>query len=440
MTPYPRPRANMLALVSEQAIPNVMGALLVEPQPQVLICLLPEDTKHPGQIDTDYRTVFGGISRALGMVAPDITVINWASDGAGEPVSPYSPEQVKRACFAIRTDPRFSTGPWIYNVTGGTKVMAQAALDDARENDCRAIYVDTESRQIVWDPGGPAGFAERRLGDVGVGEYLSAYGVSVLKHADWLPQDVRRAAHLLGQDSEGPCLMQQIKGNRAPKKDCEESMYLPWAGLGRLGGDLLFRVVESLSGRDTIHLQQRPNGLELTVYTGDEELRQFFWSGQWLESYAFETVCQLAQRCLDVDFNEPWRNVLLRWSGIEYSGLPEIRGLERPANELDVAATRGARLMICECKTGKSALDPAHLYKLQVIGHKLGTFADKVLVTDRQDLLDPSNPSTRHGVVRALTLGIVVVQASQLPALDQILMDPERNLREQKRGFGLMAQ
>jgi hypothetical protein len=184
-------------------------------------------------------------------------------------------------------------------------------------------------------------------------------------------------------------------------------------------------------------LQERPAGLELTVWTGDEPLRKFFWSGRWLEFYVFDTVCRLAEEDMKVGYNQPWRNVLLRWRGIHFTGLPEIKGLQGAANELDVVATRGARLLVCECKTGKHVLTSHHLYKLQVIGHKLGTFADKVLVTDGKDFLDPSRHSTRQSVVRALTLNTVVVQASQLPALHKILAAPEEELRQQKQKFKL---
>jgi hypothetical protein len=429
----------MLALVSEQAIPNVMAALLVEPRPRALICILPEDTRNPGRIDTDFRTVFNGISRAVGMVAPDISVINWASDEEGQPVSPYSSEQVKAACSAIRTDPRFAAGPWIYNVTGGTKLMAQAALDDARRSGCRAMYVDTDSRRVIWDGNRPVGFDESRLTRVGVREYLTAYGVSVTRHADSVSPDLRRAAYEIGKASAGPSLMKQIKGDRTPTQDCDQAVYLPSETLSKSARDLLFQVFGLLSNRDSIGLQERPNGLELTVWTGDEALREFFWSGRWLECYVFDTVCRLLEEDLEVDYSQPWRNVLLRWAGIEFSGLPEIKGLQGAANELDVAATRGARLLVCECKTGKHVLDSDHLYKLQVIGHKLGAFADKVLVTDGENLLDPSNRSTRQGVVRALTLNTVVIQASQLPGLGKLLADPDRELRRQKQEFKLRA-
>jgi hypothetical protein len=301
------------------------------------------------------------------------------------------------------------------------------------------MYVDTDSRRVIWDGQGPVSFDEERLGGVGVSEYLTAYGVSVTRYADSLEPDLRQAAYAIGRSHAGPNLMKQIKGDRMPCQDHHEAVYLPSQTLAESGRDLLFKVCELLSDRKSVDLEERPDGVELTVRTGDEPLRKFFWGGRWLEYYVFETICRLAGEELGISYNPPWRNVLLRWAGIKYSGLPEIKGLQGPANELDVAVTRGARLLVCECKTGKHVLSPDHLYKLQVIGHKLGTFADKVLVTDAEDLLDRSNRSTRQGVVRALTLNTVVIEASQLPGLADILKDPEKESRRQKRCFGLAA-
>jgi len=106
---------------------------------------------------------------------------------------------------------------------------------------------------------------------------------------------------------------------------------------------------------------------------------------------------------------------------------------------LDVTAVRGGRLLVCECKTGKNALNSAHFYKLSVVGKRLGTFADKVFVTDVSGLADPGcgNASVRRQAVRALTLDTVVVGLEQLPDLADVLTDPDKRLREQKQQFGL---
>jgi hypothetical protein len=449
MTDERKDRPTMLSLISEQAIPNVMAALLVEPRPRQMICLLPEDREHKGQIDQEFNHVFNGIRDALARIDPTIRVINWAaSGGGGHPISPYDADQVRQACHAIRQDRRFAGALWVYNITGGTKVMAQAALDDARtayaDGCCKALYVDTDSRRLIWDGAGSCDFDEDRLRKVGVAEYLAAYGVQVKRYDDVLDDDLRLAARQLGQSREGPSVAAKIAGRENPGQDQEVRRCFGQGDPRLSHGEraLLAEIACTLSGRD-IKVQAKGKVVDLSLWTTDEALRGFFWGGRWLESYVFDTVCRLSEQDDAWRFNPPWRNVLLEWSGIEYSGLVDrdepMNALARPANELDVAASRGARLLICECKTGANALDPKHLYKLHVIGHKSGTFADKVLVTDQPDLLDPQNSAARHRVVRALTSNIVVIPVSHLPILDEILVDPEKELRQQKRLFKLAA-
>jgi len=424
----------MLSLISEQAIPNVMAALLVNPRPRTLVCLLPEDKERKGQVDREFEHVFNGIRDALGQIAPDIQVLNWTSRGRGQPVNPYNADQVKQACQAIRRDPRFADVSWVYNITGGTKVMAQATLDDARANNCRALYVDTEYRRLIWDGENPVGFDEEWQRSVGVKEYLTAYGVEVTSFKATLADDLRQAARLLCKSHAGPSLVQKVKGSETPRRNEEINRSFGPNDLSQAEQQLLLQVTEILSGR-SVEVHKASDGIELSLWTIDKGVYDFFWQGRWLEGFVFDTVCRLGQRDSSWRYNLPWRNVALKWAGIEFSGLQETASGSsvRPKNELDVAATRGARLLVCECKTGKRALDPGNVYKLQVIGHKLGTFADKVLVTDRPALFDP--PS--QNVVRALTLDIVLVQASQLPALDEILSNPEKELQRQKRLLGL---
>lgn len=435
-------RPMMLSLISEQAIPNVMGALLVEPRPRMLVCLLPKDRERPGKIDSEFFHVFNGIRDAIKKIDSSIQVVINATGDDGELVSPYDANQVRKACQAIRNNPQYSDGTWVYNITGGTKVMAQAALDDARENNQRSVYVDTEWRRLIWDCDIAVDFDEVHLESIGVEEYLAAYGVTVKAKEKSLDTDLRYAARLLGQNPAGPSLVEKIALGKNPRKsqEVECKFNQKHNQLSDEERDLLFELVSILSDRclkvtgtgDTISLN-----LEIT-----EDMRRFFWGGAWLESYTFDTICRLHQVQSAWRYNLPCRNLLLEWSGIQYSGFEylETDDLVRPSNELDVAATRGGRLLICECKTGTNAMSPEHLYKLQVIGHKTGTFADKVLVTTLPNLLDlGEKTNSRSSVIRALILNIAVVQRSQLPVLEKILADPEKELRAQKRRFNLVA-
>ena len=113
-------------------------------------------------------------------------------------------------------------------------------------------------------------------------------------------------------------------------------------------------------------------------------------------------------------------------------------------HELDVVAIRGGRLLACECKTGKAALERKTTLELAAKGRALGTFTDIVLVTDAPGLSDPNYRGEKYGstlsqAVRALSLDIAIIGREDLPNLSEKLSDPEKLLRDQKRWFGLGA-
>jgi len=429
----------MISLISEQAIPNVMAPLLVSPLPEKIICILPKDTDNPSQIDKDYERVYQGIESALSQICRNTNNAICMDIQAGETVLPYELNEIKEACRRERERCSSEGYTVIYNITGGTKIMAQAALADAKQGNCRVVYVDTESRQLIEiHPEFEAGnrFQEDKLRVIDVKHYLAAYGLGLRifkgQQAGYsgsqkeIAEHFKEAACLIAMHKEGPNLVKKLfKTNEG--KDKTYSKILNEFELSTSQRVLLEEVVITLNkGLNSISIQ----GDELAIYA-DGDLYKFWWENCWLEWYTFSVIEDLHMKPVtDWKYNLPWNDVKFTWDG---SHSPLID------NQLDVAATRGGRLLICECKTGSGVTESEHLFQLSTIGKRLGAFADLVYVTDYPDL---GNPFSRHEKakkqsVRALALDILIVGLEQLPYLASYLQEPDKWLRKQKRQFGL---
>jgi hypothetical protein len=440
----------MLSLISEQAMPNVMAPLLVEPSPSRIVFILPRDRDDPDHRDQEFDRVRAGIEAAIGLLAEDTErQIDPRLDNRG-PVSPYDFEEVQATCHAVREELVAQGYKVIYNVTGGTKLMAQAALEDARSGGCQAVYVDTEFRKLVKiEPTtGRSDFSEERLRPLDVPHYLAAYGLGRQRQIGRrkIPAAYKEAATILAHNpASAPAVLQFILRENSGKHSYLDR---PLTDLRSEERTLLEQVVDVLADSGT-DISIKDDMLGGSV---DDNLYDFWWNRRWLEWYVFSVVDGLHERSNDeLRYNRPWCDVRFVWATddvrrlmehllvMEYEDEQGVVRTKLPLNELDVAAVRGGRLLLCECKTGKSALQSEHFYKLHVLGRRLGTFADQVFITDVSGLDNPrcDEATVRRQAVRALTLDVGVVGRERLPYLDQVLDEPDAWLREQKAGFGL---
>jgi len=410
----------MISLISEQAMPNVMAPLLVEPRPDVIKCILPSDPRDPARKDSRFVSVYQGVGAALGELGFDKV-----RDRG--PVPPYDFERVKAACRGIREEHPGAT--LIYNVTGGTKLMAQAALADAAEARAQeqlawAVYVDTENGRLVRleaDKVTSTPYESERLEDVSVARYFQAYGVTTREGIHEPPPPPWPAAARAVANAEGAALMQSLAKFTEPKLDSHAQV--PWdvSRLPDFERAILERLVAA-TGEAGVHLR----GDDFT-WPVNRESKDFIWRRGWLEWYTFDCLRKLAVE--NATWQPPLRNVKVVWPGWE--------SLLSHDNELDVTTMRDGRLLICECKAGETAPNAEHIYKLQVVGYRAGTFADKVLVTATRHLTEPGRSQREDQVVRALTLDILLVGAETLPRLADYLKDFDDWLYDQQTWFSL---
>ena len=123
-----------------------------------------------------------------------------------------------------------------------------------------------------------------------------------------------------------------------------------------------------------------------------------FLNGAWLEMYVWNEVKQ--QEIFD-DYE--WNHIIIEGNS---------------KNELDVAATYKAQLLIAECKTGeKEAFASDTLYKLDSVANLLGgKFVGKLLVTSL-----PLPKKYQEFMEQAESRKVVVVTAENLPNVGAVI-------------------
>lgn len=423
----------MICLVGEQAIPNIIGVFLCQEwiqKPDRVICLVSEDLRYRDdparrRPDPEFMRVYSGIFHSLNDLGIEV-------DSHG-PVSPYKTDEVVDQVKHL-VDTGQSNESFIVNITGGTKLMALGSYVAARlggEDKIPTLYVDTEDKEVIWwGTDGKVqreGFNYDKLEEVDVRHYLQAYAIDLRREGETRPPDfLVDAARIVATQPGGVALMNTIAEMRLRKETViseplpdDVSRGEPWEVIQQLAD------VSSLD----VKLSEKDGTVWLTVPTRDQRY-EFFWNRYWLELYVFDQACQAGV------YNDVRLDATVDWEGFERTGY-------WTDNQLDVVASRGDRLTICECKTGKNALKPEHLYKLQVIGKRAGTFVDRILVTDRPRVTHPDSTDERRSIVRALSMDILVVGADELRdegTMQKILADPEKQLDRLKHDFGLLMQ
>lgn len=454
------PATLMICLIGEQAIPNVLGVLLARDRPHRVVCLVSEDTRWPrsGRTDPRYTAVYSGIHACLSRLPEPVTDVRMRL------VLPFDVDSTRQAIHEL-VEQEFPDDTIVVNLTGGTKLMAQGAFRacaDFWESEVKsdepsrvsALYVDTQESHIIhWDNSGtehdPARFDAERLGPLDVHGYLLAYGVT-LRHAGDRPaidDPLVSASDVLATARGGIEIARLIAATKPTTAGATAVITLFAGELDSDQRGILERVV-ALSG-GAVEVRNEQSFVRLVVEGHDWQ--RLFWGRRWLEYHVYaETVRAGEQDCAPAIYSDVRMNATVDWNGIarlarlmvntededeDEETLPPISPV---INELDVVARRGARLLVCECKTDKLAPKDKHLYKLQVIGVRAGTYTDRLLVIAPE----PGGESETQRL-RALAMDIGVVNLTTLRdnggRLRSVLEEPENYLRDQQRDAKLLA-
>ena len=333
---FPR-RTHHICLVSEQTLPNYLGAIVPEAFPKKVHLVVTSRMKERADI----------LQKAL--------------ETRGYGVEQYAlAEPLPDAVMAVLDSIYEKTGTDVaVNVTGGTKVMALTAVEWAgiQDEPPFLFYVDTDSRQLL-QIGGQMGKCEMETA-LKLKELLKAGAGADIT--------IQNSASLGGKERETlERLIQVFLKNKTAlelfnkcSKEAERSLYadMPY-------GD----IPEFLQALDIAQEAGKLHVSSGKIAYKSEEAR-FWCNGGWLEEFVKARLFKLKSLGLLDD----WANNVEVFK--EQKGGSKGRGTPKPQNELDAAFTAGNRFFAIECKTANLAKTGGFStasYKLDSLRKSLG--------------------------------------------------------------------
>ncbi len=354
----------MFMLVGDQTLPNLIPFLQAgETYRRVVLVSTPAPAIRQA---VDYLRFF--LTR-YGLA--ESAVINCEADG-------YDLELTLAVCRRTldelaASEPDFSP---VFNMTGGTKIMALAAYQLALETGGRLLYLDSGQDRLLELL--PTQRVQPLQVQLNVADYLAAHGYDSLHDRSRASEPVRQAARHLALANPATVSRLAKLLNTAPRRPLlaqadEETRQLALDLEG-----LLWRL--------------KPDEADANAPWQLEQLAEpdFFPGGGWLERYAFDCAVAVGEPLCDVR-----------------GGLSIRRETE---NELDLAFTWKHHLAIASCKTGIKP-ESAWLYDLNDRGRRLGSFARKILIVNMD-----TQPATEFRK-RAAQDNIWLLDATALPHL-----------------------
>ncbi len=273
-------------------------------------------------------------------------------------IDPFNEQQIKERCMeALLREP---DAEWIMHFTGSPKVVGIYAHDIARERGIPLLFLDTAGEQVVslikayeLDTG--------ELFKATVEEYVGAYGrtyeipksLSYREKAEsWYP--IAKVLALAPEASQ--LLLTALRKAQDDKTPLTPNVNVQAE-----------QLLEQLSDLGMLTMiGKTADMLQCTIK--DHEGFEFLM-GDWLEVYVWHeaTNAGFADDC--------------QW-GYKIVVDQKIAAI-LPSNELDLALTYKARLLIAECKTSRDPFDPKFLDKLYSIANLVGGgYVRQVFVTN----------------------------------------------------------
>jgi hypothetical protein len=320
---------------------------------------------------------------------------------APDGVDAFDVEKIQSTCENALT--KYPDAEWIFDITSGTSLMSIAAYEAAKkarlnlESSVKCWYMNTSHTRVISLVG------EKRTPDIfqiNVDDYATAYSRELIpgdleerreqSEKIWLPfaQKVGknpRYAELLKSVMLEVGRAKQGRPSRATVKDyvlknSSQEMYNFLEEAKTVG------LLEAL-GRDSA------SNISLRL----SYLQDKFLNGAWLEAY----VCDEARKLRIFDDCQ-WNQRIIDGNN---------------KNELDVAMTYKAQLLIAECKTGDEAFASDTLYQLNAVANMLGNrFVGKLLITSL-----PRKDASKDFEAKRKGLHIVLATAEDLPDIRRIL-------------------
>ena len=371
-----------ICLVSEQTLPNYLGACLSDPMPRMVHLVVTERMKEKADI----------LEQALKRKGCKVQQHTMPTAGHND---------VFETLCAIDVQ-----GPVAINVTAGTKVMALIAVEWANLSDHKnfIFYVDTQQGQILH-----------------LGKTIKSYSITCnLSIADILfagsghtivskiKQTITQEMHAFLKEILILFLKDQAALKLFNQKAAEankERLCVSWPQKPPRAFEEAMRIAAQL-GKVTLSLR------DITYVS--EEARKWC-NGGWLEEYVMCVLNNMLKNKLIDDYG----------ANIELNYLTHVKGAQKDAvqNEIDAAFSKKNILYLVECKTSdltgmNSATSNTRtkaadaIFKLDSLKKSLGgAFGRGMLVT----VFAPR----RVDMKRATELGLNLVYGAQLLGLEK---------------------
>ena len=369
----------LLILIGGRQVPNVLTARFL--RPTHIVPIASADAMRPDE-------AWSHVEPVLRQLCPD---------GLTDPlvVDANDPRQTQEACVSVvAAHPGVE---WVFNLTCGTKPMSFGAYEVAKTAGASAWYLDTANSRVVTLCGTPPSGNPFHMS---VAEYMGTHG-------------------------------RQMEPVRTPPEREEV----------QLATDLARRPVQTLRFREILRRAQvneisNQSSREVTLRSEARWFPELFTlaaSAGLLTNLRMQhglAVCEIKGTALWRFFDGLWLEVLA-WSIAKT--IPEIDDArmniaipgETGRNEVDLALTRAASLLIAECKTEGDAFGkPETLSKLDSVAGLLGGKYVRRLVICSQIKPDKANPAYASYLSfqdQAAARQIVVVTGEQLTGLKAIL-------------------
>lgn len=325
---------------------------------------------------------------------------------APEGIDAFDVVEIQRVCENMVA--QYPDMDWIFDVTAATSLMTLAAYEASKASSSRfeimtkCWYLNTAHTRVIPLVGEGC---DEKIFNIDVEDYAAAYGRDLVTgdledHRQYSEQHWLSFAQRLGKNPPLAALINKIMSKLADDRPRKENskLYmlkgLPTEAYSLLKEAQQIGLVNQLSSNSDSSIS-----FQLSY------LQDRFLNGAWLEAYVWDAAKQLG--------DENRGKALFdncQWNQKVNDG--------NSKNELDVALTYKAQLLIAECKTGeKESFATETLYKLDSVASIFGgRFVGRLLISS----ISKKKPSNDF-LAQAKSRRIVVVTGDELPDIATIL-------------------
>ncbi|WP_322495582.1 Card1-like endonuclease domain-containing protein [Chloroflexus sp.] len=363
----------LLILIGGRQIPNILSAQHL--RPQIIAPIASHEALKPGQAWDKVRPALNNIGS---------TILPPAA------VDAFDLDQIKQACAnVIDSHPAMH---WVCNITCATTIMSIGAYEIGRDKGADVWYFDTNSQRVIVLAGQPPQGNPYRLS---VTEYLRIYQRQA-NPAPPPPQSWLELARQMAQAPDEAIEFREQLRTVGANASYSEQRWLKGVSLTSAMQDWLPSL------RDAGFIEYECQNDLYNLHQVHRDLWKFV-DGLWLEIVAWDAARQAG--CFD---------------DCQYGLEMPIAG-QAAMNQLDLAATSAASLLIAECKTDQNPFKTSYLDKLQSITDLIGgSFVVKLFIAARSRQ-KANCDALRSFSDQAKARQIVVVTGEQLPNLKDIL-------------------